>query len=43
VATLTVTAFAKLPRPAAKALEPEALALAAFAEPDAKSHAFELA
>jgi len=35
-----VTPFAKLPRGAAKALEPEALALLAFAEPDAKSHAF---
>jgi Winged helix DNA-binding domain len=43
VATLSVTPFAKLPRGAAKALEPEALALLAFAEPDAKSHAFELA
>jgi len=43
VATLSVTPFAKLPRGAAKQLEPEALALAAFAEPDAKSHAFELA
>jgi hypothetical protein len=43
VATLAVTPFAKLPRGAAKAMEPEALALAAFAEPDAKSHAFELA
>jgi hypothetical protein len=43
VATLAVTPFGKLPRGAAKALEPEALALAAFAEPDAKSHAFELA
>ena len=43
VATLVVTPFAKLPRGAAKQLEPEALALAAFAEPDAKSHAFELA
>jgi hypothetical protein len=43
VATLSVTPFAKLPRGAARQLEPEALALAAFAEPDAKSHAFELA
>jgi hypothetical protein len=40
VATLTVTPFAKLPRGAAKAMEPEALALLAFAEPAAKSHAF---
>jgi DNA glycosylase AlkZ-like len=40
VATLTVAPFAKLPRGAAKALEPEALALLAFAEPEAKSHAF---
>jgi hypothetical protein len=43
IATLAVTPFAKLPRGAAKQLEPEALALAAFAEPAAKSHAFELA
>jgi hypothetical protein len=41
--TLTVTPFAKLPRGAAKAMEPEALALLAFAEPDAKSHAFAVA
>ena len=40
VATLTVTPFAKLPRGAAKAMEPEALELRAFAEPEAKSHAF---
>ncbi len=40
VATLSVTPFGKLPRGAAKAMEPEALALLAFAEPDAKSHAF---
>jgi hypothetical protein len=40
VATLSVTPFGKLPRGAKKALEPEALALLAFAEPDAKSHAF---
>ena len=40
VATVTVTPFAKLPRGAAKAIEPEALALAGFAEPEAKSHAF---
>jgi hypothetical protein len=40
VATLAVTSFAKLPRGAAKAMEPEALALLAFAEPEAKSHAF---
>jgi hypothetical protein len=40
VATLAVTPFGKLPRGAAKAMEPEALALLAFAEPDAKSHAF---
>jgi hypothetical protein len=40
VASLSVTPFAKLPRGAAKAMEPEALALLAFAEPDAKSHAF---
>jgi hypothetical protein len=39
-ATLTVTPFAKLPRAAARAMEPEALALLAFAEPEAKSHAF---
>jgi len=39
-ATLTVTPFAKLPRGAAKAMEPEALELLAFAEPEAKSHAF---
>ena len=43
VATLTVTPFAKLPRGAAKAMEPEALGLLAFAEPEAKSHAFALA
>ena len=43
VATLTVTPFGKLPRAAKKTLEPEALALLAFAEPEAKSHAFELA
>jgi hypothetical protein len=42
-ATLTVKPFGKLPRGAARQLEPEALALAAFAEPNAKSHAFELA
>jgi hypothetical protein len=40
VATLSVKPFAKLARGAAKALEPEALALLAFAEPDAKAHAF---
>jgi hypothetical protein len=40
VATLSAMPFAKLPRGAAKALEPEALALLAFAEPDARSHAF---
>jgi winged helix DNA-binding protein len=40
VATLTAKPFAKLQRGAAKALEPEALALLEFAEPDAKSHAF---
>jgi hypothetical protein len=40
VATLSVTPFGRLPRGARKALEPEALALLAFAEPDAKSHAF---
>jgi hypothetical protein len=40
IATLTAKPFAKLPRGAAKALEPEALALLAFAEPDAKGHAF---
>jgi hypothetical protein len=40
VATLAVTPFAKLPRGAARAMEPEALALLAFAEPEAKSHAF---
>jgi hypothetical protein len=40
VATLAVTPFAKLPRGAAKAMEPEALALLAFAEPAAKSYAF---
>ena len=40
VATLAVTPFARLPRGAAKAIEPEALALLAFAEPDARSHAF---
>jgi hypothetical protein len=40
VATLSVTPFAKLPRGATKAMEPEALALLAFAEPEAKSHAF---
>jgi len=40
VARLTVTPFAKLPRGAAKAMEPEALELLAFAEPEAKSHAF---
>jgi len=40
VATLTVTPFARLPRGAAKAMEPEALELLAFAEPEAKSHAF---
>jgi hypothetical protein len=39
-ATLIVTPFAKLPRAAARAMEPEALALLAFAEPDAKSYAF---
>jgi hypothetical protein len=43
VATLSVTPFAKLPRGAKKALEPEALALLAFAEPEGKSHAFALA
>jgi hypothetical protein len=41
--TVTVTPFAKLPRGAAKAMEPEALALLAFAEPDAKSYAFAVA
>jgi len=40
VATLTVTPFSTLPRGAKKALEPEALALLAFAEPDAKARAF---
>jgi hypothetical protein len=40
VATLSAKPFAKLPRGAAKALEPEALTLLAFAEPDARSHAF---
>ena len=40
VATLTVTPFARLPRGAAKAMEPEALGLLAFAEPAAKAHAF---
>jgi hypothetical protein len=40
VATLSVAPFARLPRGAIKAMEPEALALLAFAEPDAKSHAF---
>jgi len=43
VATLAITPFAKLPRSARKALEPEALALLAFADPDAKSHAFSVA
>jgi hypothetical protein len=43
VATLSVTPFAKLPRGAKSALEPEALGLLAFAEPEAKSHAFALA
>jgi hypothetical protein len=43
VATLSVTPFGKLPRGAKKALEPEALALLAFAEPGAKSHAFSVA
>ena len=38
--TLTVIPFGRLPRAAKKALEPEALALLAFAEPDAKPHAF---
>jgi hypothetical protein len=42
-ATLEVKPFGKLPRGAAKALEPEALALLAFAEPDAKAHAFAVA
>ena len=42
VATLTAKPFAKLPRGARKALEPEALALLAFAEADARSHAFAL-
>jgi hypothetical protein len=40
VATVTVTPFSKLPRGAARAMEPEALGLAAFVEPEAKSHAF---
>jgi hypothetical protein len=40
VATVTVTPFSKLPRAAEKAMEPEALALAVFVEPEAKSHAF---
>jgi hypothetical protein len=40
VATLTVTPFGKLPRGAKKGLEPEALALLEFAEPEAKSHTF---
>jgi len=40
VATLTVTPFARLPRGAATSMEPEALGLLAFAEPEAKSHAF---
>src|SRR5204862_4553347 len=42
VATLAVTPLGKLPRGAAKGLEPEALGLLAFAEPEAKSHAFAL-
>ena len=42
IATLSVKPFAKLPRGAAKALEPEALALLVFAEADAKSHAFSI-
>ena len=42
VATLAVTPFGKRPRGAKTALEPEALALLAFAEPDAKSHAFSI-
>jgi hypothetical protein len=40
VATVTVTPFSKLPRGAARAMEPEALGLAAFVEPEAKSHVF---
>jgi Winged helix DNA-binding domain len=40
VATLSIAPFGKLPRGAKAALEPEALALLEFAEPEAKSHAF---
>lgn len=39
-ATLTVRPFGRLPRGAPKALEAEAEALLAFAEPDASGHAF---